>query len=194
MAQTANKPWWLTPVTDYGPLGLFFVAYLMYDLMVATAVLVPAALLAVLLGYAIARHVPKMALVSAALVLVFGGLTLALQDDTFIKMKPTIVQSLLAAVLAGGVALGLSPLKFALGGVLAIHDDAWRRLALRFAAFFAAMAVLNELVWRTQAEEVWVYFKVFGLFGLTLLFGLAQKPFITRHWQVGDDERPGPPG
>ena len=179
--QPARKPGWLTPATDYGPLGLFLVAYLKYDLMVATAVLVLAALVAVALGYVIARHVPKMALISAGLVLVFGGLTLVLQDATFIKMKPTIVQLLFAIVLGGGAALGRSPLKFVMGGALDLHDDAWRRLSLRFAAFFALMAALNELVWRTQEEEFWVFFKVFGLLGLTVLFAVAQTPFMMRH-------------
>lgn len=181
VTQPARKPGWLTPATDYGPLGLFLAAYLKYDLMVATAVLVLAALVAVALGYAIARHVPKMALVSAGLVLVFGGLTLILKDATFIKMKPTIVQLLFAIVLGGGVALGRSPLKFVMGGALDLHDDAWRRLSLRFAAFFAVMAALNELVWRTQEEEFWVFFKVFGLLGLTVLFAMAQTPFMMRH-------------
>ena len=179
--QTTRKPGWLTPATDYGPLLAFLAAYVWYDLMVATAVLVGAAIVAVALGYLVARHVPKMAVISAALVLVFGGLTLVLQDATFIKMKPTIVQLLFAVVLGGGVALGLSPLKFAMGGAFDLHDGAWRTLSLRFAAFFTAMAALNELVWRTQSEEFWVYFKVFGLLGLTLLFAVSQTPFLVRN-------------
>lgn len=181
MSRQARKPGWLTPATDYGPLGLFLVAYQMYDLMVATAVLVLAALVAVALGYIIARHIPRMALVSAALVLLFGGLTLILQDDTFIKIKPTIVQLLFAIVLGGGVALGRRPLKFVMGGALDLHDDAWKILSLRFAAFFTVMAALNELVWRTQEEDTWVYFKVFGILGLTVLFAVAQAPFMMRH-------------
>jgi len=122
-----------------------------------------------------------MAVVTAVLVCVFGGLTLALQDATFIKMKPTIVQLLFAAVLAGGVALGRSPLKFVIGGAFDLDDRAWRTLSLRFAAFFTVMAGLNELVWRTQDEETWVFFKVFGILGLTVLFAVAQTPFLMRH-------------
>lgn len=176
-----HKPGWLTPATDYGPLALFFAAYLLADLMVATGVLVLATLGAVTLGYLVARHVPKMAVVTAVLVSIFGGLTLALQDATFIKMKPTIVQLLFAAVLAGGVALGRSPLKFVMGGAFDLDDRAWRALSLRFAIFFTVMAGLNELVWRTQDEETWVFFKVFGILGLTLLFAVAQAPFLMRH-------------
>ncbi len=176
-----NKPGWLTPATDYGPLALFLAAYLLADLMVATGVLVLATLGAVALGYLVARHVPKMAVMTAALVSVFGGLTLALQDATFIKMKPTIVQLLFAALLAGGVAMGRSPLKCVMGGAFDLVDDAWRILSVRFALFFTAMAGLNELVWRTQDEETWVFFKVFGILGLTVLFAVAQTPFLMRH-------------
>ena len=183
-----HKPAWLTPATDYGPLGLFLAAYLLADLMVATGVLVLATLGAVTLGYLVARHVPKMAVVTAVLVSVFGGLTLALQDATFIKMKPTIVQLLFAALLAGGIAIGRSPLKFVLGGAFDLVDDAWRTLSIRFALFFTAMAGLNELVWRTQEEEFWVFFKVFGILGLTVLFAVAQAPFLMRH------RRPDSPG
>ncbi len=189
-----HKPGWLTPATDYGPLALFLAAYLLGDLMVATGVLVLATLGAVALGYMVARRVPKMAVVTAVLVSVFGGLTLALQDATFIKMKPTIVQLLgcspllFAALLAGGVATGRSPLKFVMSGVLDLVDDAWRTLSVRFALFFTAMAGLNELVWRTQDEETWVLFKVFGILGLTMLFAVAQTPFLMRH------RRPDTPG
>lgn len=178
-----HKPGWLTPATDYGPLALFLAAYLLADLMVATGVLVLATLGAVTLGYLVARHVPKMAVVTAVLVSIFGGLTLALQDATFIKMKPTIVQLLFAALLAGGVAIGRSPLKFVMGGAFDLVDNAWRTLSIRFALFFTGMAGLNELVWRTQDEETWVFFKVFGILGLTVLFAVAQAPFLMRHRQ-----------
>ncbi|MBC6439681.1 MAG: septation protein A [Rhodospirillales bacterium] len=180
-------PRWLTPATEYGPLAVFFVAYLMSDLMTATVALMVATLCALALGYGVARHVPKMALVAAGFVGVFGALTLILQDDTFIKMKPTIVQLLFAVLLAGGLALGKSPLQFVVGKALGLDDAGWRGLTLRFAVFFVAMAALNELVWRTQSELIWVNFKVFGLMALTIGFTLSQIPFMNRHMKPDDE-------
>jgi intracellular septation protein len=112
---------------------------------------------------------------------VFGGLTLWSGDEIFIKMKPTIVQLLFAAALLGGLALDRPVLKPLLGAAWPMDDLGWRRLSLRFAVFFLIMAALNEAVWRTQSTDAWVLFKVFGLFGLTLLFSLAQMPLMTRH-------------
>jgi len=179
-------PRWLGPLTDYGPLAVFFAVYLTADLMVATAALMAATLVALAVGYAVARKVPVMALVTAGLVGVFGGLTLVLHDETFIKMKPTIVQLLFAAVLLAGLALGRLPLKVVMGKALEIDDGGWRKLTLRYALFFVAMAALNEIVWRTQTESFWVSFKVFGLAALTVAFTIAQMPLIARH-QVRDE-------
>jgi len=181
MTSRPAAPAWLVPLTDYGPLVVFFAVYMASDLMAATAALMAATVAALALGYAIARRVPTMALVAAALVGAFGGLTLVFDDETFIKMKPTAVQLLFAAVLAGGLALGRSPLRVVLGRALDLDAEGWRRLTLRYAVFFVAMAGLNELVWRTQPTDTWVTFKVFGLAGLTVLFTLAQMPLIHRH-------------
>ena len=178
-----DAPRWLTPLTEYGPLAAFFIAYLMSDLLTATAALMVATVVALVLGYAIARHIPKMALMTAGLVGVFGGLTLILQDDTFIKMKPTIVQLLFAALLGGGLLLGRSPLKFVMGKAMDLDHIGWRVLTIRYALFFVAMAALNELVWRTQSELFWVNFKVFGLLGITIVFTMIQIPFLNRHMQ-----------
>ncbi len=182
-----EPPRWLSPATDYGPLAVFFVAYVMADLMTATAALMAATVCALALGWAVGRRIPKMALVTAGLVGVFGGLTLILQDDAFIKMKPTVVQLAFAVVLAGGLTLGKPPLKYVVGPAMALDDEGWRILTFRFALFFVAMAALNELVWRTQSETVWVYFKVFGLLGLTAVFTLAQLPFVQRHLKRDDE-------
>ena len=176
-----NAPTWLRPTTEYGPLAVFFAAYLGWGLLPATGALLVATLAALILSFAIAGRVPAMPLFTAALVGVFGGLTLWLNDETFIKMKPTIVQALFAIVLLGGLALGRPLLKPLLGTVWPIDDVGWRRLTLRFGLFFAAMALLNELVWRTQDTDVWVSFKVFGIMVLTVIFAVAQTPLITRH-------------
>jgi intracellular septation protein len=168
-------------VTDYGPLAVFVIAYVLGDLMVATASLIAATAVALVLSYAIARHVPALPLITAAVVGVFGGLTLWLNDETFIKLKPTIVQLLFAAVLLAGFFFDRPFLKKVIGGALHIDDAGWRKLTLRFAGFFIFMAGLNEVVWRTQSTDVWVGFKTFGIVGLTLLFGIAQAGLIRRH-------------
>ncbi len=183
-------PRWLAPLTDYGPLAVFFAAYMLADLMTATAALMAATVVALALSYGIARRVPVMAVVTAVIVGVFGGLTLVLQDDTFIKMKPTIVQLIFAAVLLAGLALGRQPLKAVMGKALDLDDDGWRKLSLRYALFFIAMAALNEVVWRTQSESFWVSFKVFGLAAITVAFTLAQMPLISRH-QIETDKTEG---
>ena len=174
-------PAWLRPATEYGPIAVFFLVYLGWGLLPATAALVATTAAAVVAALVVAGRVPAMPLVTAVIVTVFGGLTLWLNDETFIKMKPTIVQGLFAVVLLGGLAVGRPLLKPVLGAVWPIDDAGWKQLTLRFALFFAAMALLNELVWRTQSTDVWVSFKVFGILALTVLFALAQAPLLSRH-------------
>lgn len=178
---TTPTPKWVKPLCDYGPLFAFFAAYWLYGLMPATAVLVGTTLLALALSFIVARRVPVMPLVTAVVVAIFGGLTLWFNDDTFVKMKPTIVQAIFSLVLLGGLLLGRSLLKPLLGAAWQMDDDGWRKLTLRFGLFFAAMAVLNEAVWRTQSTDFWVTFKVFGIMGLTLLFAIAQAGLMQRH-------------
>ena len=172
------------PVTEYGPLVVFFGAYLLSDLITATAALMIATAAALALSYAVSRRVPLMPLITAGVVGVFGGLTLWLNDETFIKLKPTIVQGMIAAVLLGGLAFRRSLLKPVLGAAWRMTDEGWRRLTFRFGLFFVAMALLNEAVWRTQSTDFWVSFKVFGIMGLTFLFILTQLPLLNRH-QLG---------
>ena len=181
-------PSWLKPVTEYGPLVVFFAAYAGTNLLWATAALMAATVVALGLSLAVARRVPLMPLVTAAVVGVFGGLTLWLQDETFIKMKPTVVQGLFAAILLGGLATGRPLLKPLMGAAWPMDDEGWRRLTLRFGLFFAVMAGLNEAVWRTQSTDVWVAFKVFGILGLTFLFAVLQAPLMRRHHRDGGSE------
>ncbi|MCP5366097.1 MAG: septation protein A [Hyphomicrobiales bacterium] len=178
----SDKPTaWVKPVSDYGPIAVFFVTYLVAGLMPATAALMAATAAALVLSLVVERRVPLLPLITAAVVGVFGGLTLWLNDDTFIKLKPTIVQGLIAAILLGGLAFGRSLLKPVMGTAWPMDEVGWRRLTLRFALFFAAMAVLNEIVWRTQSTDFWVTFKVFGIMALTFVFGLLQIPLLNRH-------------
>ncbi len=182
MIEKTKTPAWLRPATDYGPLVLFFAAYWLHGLMAATAAIIVASLIALALTWFYEHRVPMMPLVTAGVVTVFGGLTLWLQDETFIKMKPTIIQGICAAVLLGGLALGKPLLKPLLGKMMPPMTDAgWRGLTLRYGLFFIAMAVLNEIVWRTQTTDFWVNFKVFGLMALTIAFIMLQMPFMNRH-------------
>jgi intracellular septation protein len=175
------------PAVDYGPLAIFFVVYLAAGLMAATAAIIAASLVALGLAWTLQRRVPLIPLITAAVVALFGGLTLWLQDETFIKMKPTIVQALFAAILLIGLAFGRPLLKPLLGRMMPpMTEAAWRQFTLRYALFFALMALLNELVWRTQSTDFWVTFKVFGLSGLTILFILTQMPFIARETRLAE--------
>jgi intracellular septation protein len=189
MSSREQAPHWLKPAVDYGPLAVFFATYLAFGLMPATAALIAVSLVALLLAWLLERRVPLVPLITAAIVAVFGGLTLWLQDEIFIKMKPTIVQAVFALVLFGGLAFGRPLLKPLLGAVMPpMSERAWRQFTLRYALFFLAMAGLNELVWRTQSTDFWVTFKVFGLPGLTILFILSQIPFVGRETRTAQAE------
>ena len=187
-----SPPKWLKPTVDFGPLAVFFATYWISGLMPATAALIAATLIVLIVSLAVERRVPIMPVVTAIIVGIFGGLTLWFNDDTFIKIKPTIVMSLLAVVLLGGIAIGKSLLKPLLGAAWPMDDAGWRVLTIRFGLFYIVLAVLNELVWRTQPEAFWVAFKVFGITALTLVFALAQAPMMTRHRlpEVTDTNRP----
>jgi intracellular septation protein len=176
-----KEPGWLKPATDFGPLAVFLAAYWLGGLMAATAALMGATVLALGVSWLMVRRLPTMALITAGIVGVFGGLTLLLHDETFIKMKPTIVQLLFAAVLLGGVLARRQPLRWLMGQAWAMNDAGWRTLSIRFGIFFLAMAGLNEIVWRTQSTDLWVNFKVFGIGGLTVLFALTQVPLMNRY-------------
>ncbi len=178
---TRRAPRWLKPATDFGPLAVFFVVYLNFGLFPATGALIGATLLALAASLWLMRRLPWAPLITAVVVGIFGGLTLWLQDETFIKMKPTIVQALFSVLLLGGLVLRRPLLKPVLGAAWSMDETGWRRLSFRFGLFFAAMAGLNEAVWRTQSTDFWVTFKIFGLLGLTLIFTLAQVPLMTRH-------------
>lgn len=185
MAEPASEkpvqPKWLNPLTEYGPLGVFFVAYLMGDLFIATAAVMIATVAALIFSYAVARTFPKLPLVMAPILLVLGGLTLYLEDDTFIKIRPTIVNALLASVMMISVLLGKQPLQFLMSSALNLDKQGWTKLTFRFGCLFAFLAVMNEIVWRTQSDDFWVTYKVFGALGITMTFMVTQIPMISRH-------------
>ena len=148
---------------------------------VATAVFMVAILVSLAVSYALTRHLPVMAIVTAVIVVVFGGLTLALHDDTFIKMKPTIIYLLFADTLLGGLWFNKPFLAIVFDAVFHLTDEGWRKLTLRWAIFFLALAVLNEIVWRTQTTDFWVSFKVFGVVPLTFVFAALQYPLLQKY-------------
>lgn len=184
---TTSSRAWLRPTMEYGPLVVFFVAYSLYNLFVATGALMVATVIAIIASYVVERRVPIILIVTAVIVLIFGGLTLILKDERFIKMKPTAVYGLFAVVLLGGLMIGRSPLKRLLSGAWQMTEQGWRTLTLRFGLFFAVMAVLNEIVWRTQTTSIWVDYKIFGTTVLMLIFTACQAPLIMRH-QIDEEE------
>ena len=166
---------------DFGPLVLFFIANARFDIFIATAVFMVAILAALGVSYVLTRRLPIMALVSAGIVIVFGGLTLVLHDETFIKVKPTIIYALFAATLAFGLMTRKPLLEIVFDSVFNLTEEGWRKLTLRWCLFFVAMALLNEIVWRNFSTNVWLGFKAFGAIPLTLLFGAAQYPLLMKH-------------
>lgn len=167
--------------TELGPLIVFFAVNAKFNLFAATGAFMVAIVAAMIASYVVTKHVPMMALVTGAVVLVFGTLTLVLHDETFIKMKPTIVYSLFAAVLGGGLLFGRSFIAIMFDQMFNLTATGWRILTLRWALFFLGMAILNEVIWRTQSTDFWVGFKAFGAIPLTMIFAIGQMPVIRRY-------------
>jgi intracellular septation protein len=167
--------------TEVGPLMVFFVANAKFDLFVATAAFMVAIVASIVVSYMVMRHVPLMAIVSGVIVLVFGTLTLVLHDETFIKMKPTIIYGLFGLILGGGLLFHKSFIAIMFDQMFNLTAPGWRALTLRWTLFFAAMAVLNEIIWRTQSTDFWVAFKAFGVLPITAVFAMLQMPLINRY-------------
>ena len=176
---------------EFGPLAIFFFANSYGDrlfgvaedrrIFVATGIFIAASLIALALSRALMGYLPRMAIVNAIVVTVFGGLTLALDDAFFIKVKPTIVNALFGSVLLGGLLFGRALLSLVLETVLQLDEEGWRKLTFRWGLFFFVLAAINEVVWRTQTQDFWVAFKVWGVMPLTMAFALAQTPLILKH-------------
>ena len=151
-------------------------------IMAATAAFMVATVIALSVSFALYRRIPTMPFVSGVVIVIFGSLTLILQDDLFIKLKPTIVNTLFAVVLLGGLAVFKKPLLgLVFDGVIQLDEDGWRKLSLRWGLFFVFLAILNEIVWRGFSTDFWVAFKVFGIMPITILFALSQLPLMQRH-------------
>lgn len=161
-------------------------------LFVATALFIIATLISLAVSLAVMRRLPVMPFVTCIVVVVFGGLTLWLQDATFIKMKPTIINGLFGAVLLGGLFFGKSLIGYVFDSVFQLTDEGWRKLTLRWGLFFIFLAILNEVVWRSVSTDAWVSFKVFGVMPLTLLFTFTQVPLLLREQIKPAEETPRP--
>lgn len=175
-------------ILEAGPLVVFFIVNAKLGIFTATSVFMVVTVLALAFSYWKLKKLPTMPLIGGAFIMVFGGLTIILEDDTFIKLKPTIVNTLFSATLFVGLYMNKSFLKTVLESALSLDDKGWRILTWRWAFYFLFLAIVNELVWRTQTTDMWVNFKVFGVMPLTLLFSLSQVPLILRHGVETDDE------
>ncbi len=167
---------------EIGPLVLFFIANSKWDIFVGTGVFMAATAIAVPCYRWLEGRWPIMPLVGGFFILVFGGLTLVLQDETFIKLKPTIVNCLFGVILAGGLAFGRPLLKPIFGAAFRLTQEGWKRLSLRWCLFFFFLALVNEFFWRGFSTETWISSKIFVSFPLTLVFAFLQVPLLRRHW------------
>lgn len=189
---------------ELGPLVLFFFVNARGEAMIerfgvqdlfpepiflATAVFMVAMLIALAVSWVLTRHLAVMPLITGVVVLVMGGLTLWLQDDIFIKVKPTIVNTFFGVVLLLGLLFGRSLLAYVFDAAFSLDAEGWRKLTLRWGLFFLFLAVLNEVVWRTQTTDFWVAFKVWGIMPITMIFAMAQLPLMQRHMiKAADDD------
>lgn len=176
-----QAPQGLKLAIDLAPLLVFFAAYLALGIYWATGILMAATVVSVAASYKLLGHISPTLIVTTALVLGFGALTLFLNDPRFIMMKPTIINLLFAAFLFGGLLLERPVLQLLLGEALRLTDAGWRKLTLRWGCFFLVLAALNEVVWRNFSEATWASFKVFGILPLTLGFALLQIGLLRRY-------------
>lgn len=176
---------------DLGPLIVFFAAFSYFGIFVATGAFMAAVLAALAAGYVRERRLPPMPLFTAVLVVIFGGLTLYLKNETFIKMKPTVLYGLIGFLLLGGLGFDRLFIKYAFAQAFDLSEEGWRKLTWRWGLFALALAGLNEFVWRNFATVVWVDFKVWAIMPLIFLFALAQTPLLLKHDISADGREDG---
>lgn len=174
-------------IIEAGPLIAFFLSNWLGGIFWATGVFMAATVLALLLSWILTRKLAVMPLISAGFVAVFGVLTLWLHDETFIKVKVSLINALFGMILLGGLFFGQTFLKYVMGEAIKMTDEGWRGLTIRWGIFFLCIAVVNEVVWRMVSTDTWVNFKV-ALLPVTLVFALSQAPMMTKH-MIGDDPK-----
>ena len=177
---------------EMGPLIAFFITNSKYGIFPATGVLMVCVVAALIASYVLTKHWPIMPVVTCVAVLFFGALTFFFHDDLFIKLKPTIVNTIFGCVLLGGLWFGKALLPIVLDSVIQVTEEGWRKLTLRWGFFFLFLAVLNEIVWRTQTTDFWASFKTFGIMPITIVFGLMQMPLILKHELKGEEAQNAP--
>lgn len=192
-------------VLEIGPIAVFFLAYRLApvpdglsvearqleQILFSTKVFVPTILLSLLASWLLAGRLPRMAVITAVVVTIFGGLTLILRDDTFVKMKPTILYGLFAGILGFGLLRGQSYLRYLMDELIPMREEGWMKFTVRFVVFYLALAVLNELVWRRFGTDTWVDFRTFVLPVANFLFIMAQVPLFQRYAVVDAHKDPG---
>ena len=197
LSPSARK--WVRGVVDYGGLVAFLIGFFLNRgggmtsqeaLVQATWWLVGGSLLGLVVGFVFEKRIAPFPLIAGGAALVFGGLTLFFHDVRFVKLKPTVMNSLFGVALLGGLILRKNPLKLLLGDAVKMPDEGWRKLTLNYGLFFLALAVLNEIVWRTQSESTWVLFRFPGLLILSVVFSFAQVPLMMKYAKT--DEPPPP--
>lgn len=183
---------WVRWFVDYSALAAFLGAFFLSgkNMQVATMALVAGSAVALIVGFAVERRLAPLPLIAGGAALIFGGLSLLFQDERLLKIKPTIMNALFALGLLGGMVLGKNPLKLMLGDAFDMPAATWRRLTLNYAAFFAVLAVANEIVWRTQPDDIWVLFRFPGLMIVTFAFSIAHAPLLMKYIKTAD---PPPP-
>ncbi len=166
---------------EVGPLTIFFLMNGKFGIFYATGAFMAATIISLVTSRVFFKRIPILALVTGVFVMIFGFLTIYLHDDTFIKIKPTIVNTLFAVILSAGLYFRRPVLKFALGEILQMREEGWRLLTLRWIGFFIFLAVLNEVVWRNFSTDAWVSYKSFGMIPLTFFFMMSQITLIMRY-------------
>ncbi len=184
---------WVRYFVDYSALVVFMVAFFATGRSLPTATwwLVGGSALALLVGAVVERRIAPFPAIAGGAALLFGGLSLFFHDPRLLKIKPTVMNLTFALVLFVGLAMKKHPLKLLLGEAFDMPDTAWRTLTLRYGLFFVALAVVNEVVWRTQSDATWVLFRFPGLLILTVIFSLTQAPMLAKY--IRAEDLPPPP-
>jgi len=190
MSQTTQQPreisQGLKTLLEFGPLLAFFAANWWGGIFVATITIMVVTPITLAINWIITRKLAMMPLVTLAFVAVFGAITLYLQDETFIKVKVTIINTMFAAILLGGLLFKKPLLKYVFGQAMNLDEAGWKKITLSWGLFFLVLAIINELVWRNVSTDTWVNFKTFGILPLTFLFAITQMPIMQRHMIVDD--------
>jgi intracellular septation protein len=176
------------------PLVVFFVTNSNADIFWATGAFMIATTIALIASRMLFGRIPIMPLVSGVFILVFGGLTLFIQEEFFIKIKPTIVNLLFASILFGGLLMGHSLIKYLFGEVFRLQDRGWQLLTFRWACFFVFLAILNEVIWRSFSTDFWAGFKLFGVMPITMIFAISQLGLLKQYEMRPDNKKASPGG